>query len=118
MKPFIHADLSAKKYGGTREDYQDIHDFLDMSKMAIADVRHRALYHNTQGPYVVEMIFGKTRKNSANREYSTRDVAEDHIIEDLGKIPTVEEWLRKMPIEPWMGQPVITKKTLDLGIKD
>jgi hypothetical protein len=31
-----------------------------------------------------------------------RDLGEEHVVEDLGTIPTVEQWLRNMPIEPWM----------------
>jgi hypothetical protein len=32
-----------------------------------------------------------------------RDLGEDHVIEDLGFIPTMERWLKNMPIESWMG---------------
>lgn len=42
---------------------------------------------------------------------SVRDVAEDHIREDLGFIPTLERWVRKMPIEPWMAGGVGRYKT-------
>lgn len=44
-KPFIHAQSSAKKFGGIWEDYISIHEFLDSSKSVIADNRHRALTH-------------------------------------------------------------------------
>lgn len=59
MKPFVHSDLSAKKFGGKPEDYSDIHNFMDVSKFALADVRHRAIFHNTLGPFVMEQIFGE-----------------------------------------------------------
>jgi hypothetical protein len=29
MKPFDHAQLSVKKYGGMESDYQKVHDFFD-----------------------------------------------------------------------------------------
>lgn len=102
-KPFIHAKSSARKYGGKYEDYIDIHDFIDSSKASLADVRHRALLHSSFGCFVVEQVFGAVRTNSDGKEYSTRDVAEDHCMEDLGFIPSVETWLRNMRIEPWMG---------------
>jgi hypothetical protein len=114
MKPFIHSDLSAKKFGGKPEDYSDIHNFMDMSKMCHADVRHRAILHNTFGCYIAEMVFGETRTNSEGKVYSVRDIAEQHVLDDLGQIPTLSQWLEKMPIEPWMGQPVVTKKTINL----
>lgn len=103
MKPYLHGKISAKKYGGTYEDYQDIHDFLDSSKAALPDIRHRAILHSSFGCYIVERIFGATRTNSQGKMYSPRDVAEDHIIQDLGFIPTLDKWFSKMPIEPWMS---------------
>lgn len=108
-KPYIHAKSCARKWGGVPEDYLDIHDFLDQTKMCLADVRHRAILHNTFGCFLVEQFFGTTRVNSDGREYSPRDVAERHIIEDLGSIPTVENWLKGLPIQPWMGPPRYTK---------
>lgn len=109
MKPWIHSKSSAKKYGGKPEDYLDIHQFMDSSKAALADVRHRALLHSSFGCFIAEQLFGVIRKNSAGKEYSPRDVAEDHCIEDLGFIPSVEKWLGNMKIEQWMGGPCSNK---------
>lgn len=103
MKPYIHAKLSAKKYGGEPEDYMDIHNFMDSSKAALADVRHRAVLHSAFGVYIVEHVFGYTRQNSAGRVYSIRDIAEEHVIQDLGFIPTLENWLSGIKTEPWMN---------------
>ena len=103
MKPHLHANISAKKYGGTPDDYMDIHEFIDSSKIALADVRHRALLHSAWGVYLVARIFGDTRINSQGKTYSTRDIAEEHIQQDLGFIPTAEHWLKNMQLEPWMS---------------
>lgn len=46
-KPYIHAQSSVRKFGGKIEDYEPIHAFMDCSKGAIADNRHRALTHNS-----------------------------------------------------------------------
>lgn len=43
MKPWRHARNSARKFGGMPEDYIEIHNFMDVSKSAHADVRHRAV---------------------------------------------------------------------------
>lgn len=102
-KPWIHAKSSAKKYGGHPDDYLDIHQFMDSTKSAMADVRHRSILHNSFGCYLVEQIFGVVRTNSQGKEYSPRDVAEDHCIEDLGFIPSLDKWLSGMPIQDWMG---------------
>lgn len=103
MKPFLHANISAKQHGGVPEDYMAIHEFLDHSKSSFPDVRHRAMLHNSWGIYVVSQVFGDVLVNSDGKRVSTRDIAEEHIIQDLGYIPTMQDWLEKMPIEPWMS---------------
>lgn len=103
-KPFIHACASAKKYGGKAEDYLPLHEFMDSSKGAIADNRHRALTHNAWFiMFVIPRVFGETMKNSAGRVVSTRDVAEDHVMQDYrGFIPTAQDFLQEVPMRPWM----------------
>ena len=103
MKAFLHGKIHAKKYGGIGEDYADIDDFIDSTKIAVPDVRHRAILHSAFGCFLVERIFGRTRINSEGKEYSPRDVAEDHIQQDLGFIPTMEQYLLNMQIQPWMS---------------
>lgn len=103
MKPFLHAKIHSKKYGGVPEDYIDIDNFIDSSKATMPDVRHRAILHSAFGCFLVEQVFGVTRKNSDGKVYSPRDVAEDHLLQDLGFIPTVENYLTNMEIQPWMS---------------
>lgn len=103
MKPYLHSKLHAKRYGGKPEDYADIDDFIDSSKAVFPDVRHRAILHSSFGCFIVEQIFGRTRINSYGKEYSPRDIAEDHILQDLGFIPTVEKYLNNMTIQDWMS---------------
>lgn len=55
-------------------------------------------------------MFGTTRTNSSGRVYSPRDVAEEHIIEDLGFLPTLERYIKHMELAPWMGGPSRRKK--------
>lgn len=57
-KPMIHARSSAKRFGGQPEDYIEIHDFMDSSKAAFPDNRHRALTHNSWFIFIVEKVFG------------------------------------------------------------
>lgn len=113
MKPYIHGKIHAKKYGGKPEDYADIDDFIDSSKTAVADVRHRAILHSAFGCFVVEQMFGRTRFNSEGKEYSPRDVAEDHILQDLGFIPTMEHYLNNMKICDWMSGTEKTRKPIN-----
>jgi hypothetical protein len=116
MKPHYHANLSVKKHGGRPEDYMDIHEFIDHSKSALADVRHRAMLHSAWGIYVAQQVFGETRHNSEGRQYAVRDIAEEHVLQDLGFIPTVERWLQKLPIEPWMSG-TMKRRTITIDSK-
>jgi hypothetical protein len=104
-KPIYHAISSAKKYGGTPEEYIDIHDFMDSSKGALPDNRHRALTHNSWFiSNVIEKVFGFSRTNSAGRIYSTRQIAEDHVLEDYNMryIPTAQDFLGNISWQEWM----------------
>ncbi len=103
MKPFLHARGSVARWGGKPEDYLPIHDFIDSSKIAMPDMRHRAALHNAFGCFLVERVFGHTIINSDGREVSTRDVAENHVIEDLGFLPSLEDWLDELPLSKWHG---------------
>lgn len=112
MKPYLHAKMTVARYKGRPEDYMDIHDFIDSSKSTMADMRHRAILHSAFGIYIVEKVFGTFIVNSDNVKVMTRDIAEDHIIQDLGKIPSVQDWLSNMELQQWMAGPV--KKTKDI----
>lgn len=103
MKPYLHAKVSVSKWGGKPEDYQAIHDFLDSSKSAHADMRHRAILHNTLGCYIAERVFGINITNSDGKLVSVRDVAEQHIIDDMGRIPSLSDYLNDMPFYDWLG---------------
>jgi hypothetical protein len=104
---YIHAQASARHFGGTPEDYIAIHEFIDSSKKSIADPRHRSMYHNTQGPWLVQEIFGRyitiTGKDGKEKRVPTREVAENHIVEDLGWIPSPADWLSCMECKVWMS---------------
>lgn len=103
MKPLIHAKISTKRYGGCPEDYIEIHDFFDSSKASLPDVRHRAILHSSFGIFVAERVFGTYITNSDGKDVSVRDICEDHVQEDLGFIPTVQDWFKELPIEGWMS---------------
>lgn len=118
MKPHHHAKISAKTYGGIMEDYMKIHEFIDHSKSALADVRHRAMLHSAWGIYVVSQVFGDLITNSDGKTISVRDIAEEHVLQDLGFIPTMEAWLATMPIEHWMSGTRKTRKVLDFTTVD
>jgi len=105
VKPIIHAVSSAKKFGGSPDDYLDIHVLMDSSKSTVADNRHRALTHTAWFiSTIIPRIFGEIRTNSEGKVYSTRDIAEHHVLEDHGGrfIPSAQDYLEQMPYLPWM----------------
>lgn len=112
MKPLIHAKLSVKKHSGVVEDYLPIHDFIDSSKISVPDVRHRAMLHSSWGIYLAERVFGTYLTNSAGKQVSVRDLAEEHVLQDLGFIPTLERWLEMMPIQGWMSGTIKTTRVI------
>ena len=122
MKPYLHARLSVKAHGGRSEDYLAIHEFFDSSKIAVPAVRHRAMLHSAWGIYMLEKVYGNTITNSEGKQVSVRDLGEEHVIQDLGFIPTMQDWLETMPIEPWMSGTRKRKQVIEfkpiINIKD
>jgi Domain of unknown function (DUF6915) len=93
--PLKHAESSAKKFGGKSADYLAIHNWFDESKALFADFRHRALRHHAAGVFLAERIFGISITNHDGVEVPVRYIAEQHIKEDLGGIPTAKTgWQR------------------------
>lgn len=105
MNTVYHCKGSVVKWGGKPQDYQAIHDFVDSTKATMPDIRHRVLLHSAFGIFMVERVFGPSVTNSDGRDVPVREIVERHIIEDLGFIPTVEDFLSCIPLRnaKWMG---------------
>lgn len=104
--PYHHAISSAKKFGGKPEDYTKIHNWFDESKKMYATWKHRALRHHAEGIFMCEHIFGITIKNSDNKEVPVRLIGEQHVLEDLGFIPSIQDWFQHIQHQPWMTKGV------------
>lgn len=101
---YHHAVSSARRFGGAPEDYTAIHTWFDRSKEIVADFRHRALRHHAEGCFAAEALFGATITNADGRAVPVRLIAEQHIMEDLGHIPSFADWVRCIKPQPWMGR--------------
>lgn len=119
MKPYKHSQISAHKFGGKPCDFQAIHDWFDSTKSSVADIRHRMILHNAYGIFLCEQVFGTMEQksdgtwvrmpyivNSDGKKVQVRDVAEQHVIDDLGHIPSLDKCLSGMVPENWMGGPI------------
>jgi hypothetical protein len=115
MKPYVHAKTSARMWGGKPEDYLPVHDFLDSTKAHLPDMRHRAILHNSWGIYMAERLLGTTLTNSDGRVISVRDVAEQHVLDDLGTIPTLKDCLAEMPVTDLLGARLRTVRKIPMA---
>lgn len=113
--PQIHAKSSVKLFGGRVEDYEEIHNWFDDSKAYLGDMRHRALKHHTAGIFEAEKLFGKSFLNSDGKTVYTRYVGEQHVIEDMGFLPSLEDWFENMELQDWMMNR--DKRVRDFGKK-
>jgi hypothetical protein len=103
---WYHAQSAARKWGDDPADYLPIEEFIDGSKQSFGDVCHRALYHHTQGVWLCQQIFGTTiaiKRQHGEIQVPVREIAERHIVEDLGYIPSPGDWLKNMNIQTSMG---------------
>ena len=106
LNSFYHARSAARKWGGTADDYIQVEELIDSSKQFIGDARHRALFHNTYGVWLCQRVFGRVisvEKENGIVEVPVRLVAEQHILEDLGWLPSPNDYFKSMPLETWMS---------------
>jgi hypothetical protein len=108
VNSIAHAKSAARKWGGDWERYIEIEEFIDSSKKIIGDVRHRSVYHHTEGVWLCQRIFGRELTiPKANGfgfvQVPVRLIAEQHILEDLGWLPSPADYIKGMPIEKWMS---------------
>lgn len=100
---YHHALSSVRKFGGRAEDYLPLHNWFDESKAHLADFRHRALRHHSEGIFMLERTFGVTITNSDGRQVPVRLIGEQHVLEDMGgRIPSFTEWAKAIQPAPWM----------------
>jgi len=118
MNAYNHACVSASKFGGHDTDYYEIHNWFDSTKGHTGDFTHQALRHHSQGVEAAVTKFGPTLITSTGEDVSVRDIVEDHIITELGFIPTIQDWLRpiKNNPEPWMYRNQSTAMDIRMAI--
>lgn len=112
MTPLKHAESSVRRWGGSVTDYIDLHDWFDETKAFTGDWTHRALRHHSAGIQWAVERFGHVIVNSKGNNVPVKMLAEQHVEEDCGFIPTVQDYLKalsKSP-EPWMLK--VGKKTM------
>src|ERR1051326_4724990 len=112
MNSYFHAVSATKKWGGVPGDYLEIESFLASSKQFIGDVRHRSMYHHTAGIFLCEKLFGTTITLEGGRKVPVRLIAERHVEEDLGWIPSPKDYIDNMVLKQWMGGAVKKEQSI------
>lgn len=100
-----HCVSSAKAFGGKPEDYAELHRWMDRSRGSTSKLLHRMLAHHTQGIADAVTVFGDTITNSNGRQVPTTLLAEQHVMEDLGFIPTLDHYIELMTCPRWVSRP-------------
>lgn len=109
MNPIWHAESSMKKFKGETDDdfklFTTIHEKMDCSKAYFPDNRHRVLTHTMFWVKEVMIpIFGSFVTLSNGSKVSTKDICEQHILEDykMKFIPTPQDFIQEMEFKSWM----------------
>ena len=100
--PLLHSKSSARRFGGQPKDYIEIHKFIDCTKHHLPNFKHRCILHNSLGMDLAERVFGDAIVNSDGKDVEVRAIVYDHIMEDMGRVPTVQDWLENLQVQPWM----------------
>ena len=100
--PYHHALSSAKRFGGSPDDYLELHQWFDATKTHLADARHRLLRHHSLGIFIAEQKSRVKLLSSSHRHVPLRPVAEQHVQEDFSFIPSVAQCFANFTVQPWM----------------
>lgn len=121
MTPVKHAESSARKWGGKWQDYVAIHDWFDETKVYTGDWTHRAMRHHSAGIQWAIEKFGHAIVNSLGQTIPVKVIAEQHVTEDCGFIPTPKDYLSSLAKNPekWMltvGKKSVTQELIFTSI--
>ena len=102
--PLVHAERSAKKWGGTADDYLAVHRWFDATNAHLPDNRHRMVLHNGFGIALAEQVFGfgNHQLGTANESLYARSASSMcwRIWAAFRRWPSA---LKELPLRPWMA---------------
>jgi hypothetical protein len=105
MNPYHHALSSQREHGGIAADYQDLHNWSDLSKSSLAFFTHRFINHHREGIQEAVRHFGPAIVNADGVAVSVETLALQHLAEDMSIIPSAADWLQHMDL-PLTGGPI------------
>ena len=101
---YYHAASSANAFGGVADDYLQIHEWFDRSRKGTSSILHRMLAHHTAGIADAVEHFGSTITISTGRKVPVSLIGEQHITEDLGFVPTLDDYIGMMTPHRWSSR--------------
>jgi hypothetical protein len=69
-----------------------------MNRRHSSEISATALRHHAEGIFLAEKLFGVAIVNSDGNQVPVRYVGEQHVREDLGRIPTAQDWLLQIKL--------------------
>ena len=94
---------SVERWGGLWTDYQALHQFLDWPRDYLPDGRYRRVLHNGWGVSLAAQAFGLALTRASDQaQLPTHLLAEQHILNEMPAIPTLEASLEGITLQRWM----------------
>jgi len=98
------SSIAATRFGGLPSAYREIHEwFLEPRTYAFDPIKALAIRHHSEGIFWCEETFGVTVQSTSGRKVPVRLIGELHVQQMLGRIPTLEEWVRNINPTVWMN---------------
>ena len=94
--PIKHTESSTRKFGGKR-GYLSIHNWFDECGVEFLPTRRCVREFSC-----AKRCYGAAITNSEGKAVPVRYVGEQHVKEDLGRIPTAQDWLMQIKPQRWM----------------
>lgn len=104
------AEASVMRFGGNPSVFLPLHRWFLATANWTEGNEHLAFRHHAFGIFEAEGRFGPIIHQTDGRMIPTRVVAERHVQEVLGRVPSATEFLRRIKGERWMLQATSPRK--------
>lgn len=104
------ANASAARFGGDPSAYLALHAWFLETRDWSAGPEHLVFRHHAFGIFEAEARFGPVIALGDGKAVPTRVVAERHVQQVLGRVPSVTDFLKRIKGERWMVQATSPRK--------
>ncbi|EXL04892.1 DUF6915 family protein [Aquamicrobium defluvii] len=104
------ANASAARFGGDSSAYLELHAWFMETRNWSDGPEHLVFRHHAFGIFEAEARFGPVIALDNGKAVPTRVVAERHVQQVLGRVPSATDFLRRIKGERWMLQATSPRK--------